>query len=103
MLPELIFLVSPVPLVPYATPGTTAIGDAVERFLEGHNALLLANHGAVTMGRTLDAAWIRMETLEHGVRILLGARLLGRVTELEPGAVAQLEAQRARAMQERNV
>lgn len=103
VLPELIFLVGPVPLVPYATPGTTAMGDAVERFLAGHNALLLANHGAVTMGRTLEEAWIRMETLEHGARILLGARLLGRVTELEPSAVAQLEALRARAMQERNV
>lgn len=103
VLPELIFLVGPVPLVPYATPGTKAIADAVERFLEGHNALLLANHGAVTMGRTLEEAWIRMETLEHGARIQLGARLLGRVTELEPGAVAQLEALRTRATQERNV
>ncbi len=96
-------LVGPVPLVPYATPGTKAIGDAVERFLEGHNALLLANHGAVTMGRTLEEAWIRMETLEHGARILFGARLLGRVTELKPGAVAQLDALRARPVQERNV
>lgn len=102
-LPELIFLVGPVPLVPYATPGTKAIGDAVEPFLAGHNALLLANHGAVTMGRTLEEAWIRMETLEHGARILFGARLLGRVTELEPGAVAQLEALRARPVRERNV
>lgn len=103
VLPELIFLVGSVPLVPYATPGTPAVGDGVEPYLEGHNALLLANHGAVTMGRTLDEAWIRMETLEHGARILFGARLLGRVTELEPAAVAQLEALRARALQERNV
>jgi L-fuculose-phosphate aldolase len=60
--------------------------------------LLLANHGAVTMGRTLEEAWMRMEQLEHGARILFGARLLGRVTELEPAAVAQLEALRARAV-----
>jgi L-fuculose-phosphate aldolase len=98
VLPELIFLVGSVPLVPYATPGTPAVGDGVEPYLEGHNALLLANHGAVTMGRTLEEAWIRMETLEHGARILFGARLLGRVTELEPAAVAQLEALRARAV-----
>lgn len=103
VLPELIFLVGSVPLVPYATPGTSALGDAVEPYLEGHNALLLANHGAVTMGRTLEQAWIRMETLEHAARIMFGARLLGRVTELEPGAVAQLEALRARSRQERHV
>ena len=83
-LPELIFLVGPVPLVPFGMPGTPELGDRIEPFLEGHDALLLANHGAVTLGRTLDEAWIRMETLEHAARILLGARLLGRVTELEP-------------------
>ncbi len=103
VLPELIFLVGSVPLVPYATPGTSAVGDGVAPYLEGHNALLLANHGAVTMGRTLEEAWIRMETLEHGARILFGSRLLGRVTELEPGAVAQLEALRTRSLREPNV
>jgi L-fuculose-phosphate aldolase len=92
VLPELIFLVGPVPLVPYATPGTKAIADAVERFLEGHNALLLANHGAVTMGRTLEEAWIRMETLEPGADSTgASARRVG----LEPGAVAQQRCARA--------
>jgi L-fuculose-phosphate aldolase len=57
--------------------------------------MLLANHGAVTLGRTLEEAWIRMETLEHSARILLGARLLGRVTELTPDVVARLDALRA--------
>jgi L-fuculose-phosphate aldolase len=96
-LPELIFLVGPVPLVPFGMPGTPELGDRVEPYLRGHQALLLANHGAVTLGRTLEEAWIRMETLEHAARILLGARLLGRVSELNPDAVAQLEALRARA------
>jgi len=103
VLPELIFLVGPVPLVPYGTPGTPEIGDRVEPFLADHEAMLLANHGAVTLGRTLDEAWIRMETLEHAARILFGARVLGRVTALDPGAVAQLEALRARSRRERDV
>lgn len=96
-LPELIFLVGPVPLVPFGMPGTPELADCIEPFLEGHAALLLANHGAVTLGRTLEEAWVRMETLEHAARILLGARQLGRVTELNPDAVAQLEALRARS------
>jgi L-fuculose-phosphate aldolase len=94
-LPELIFLVGPVPLVPFGMPGTPELGDRIEPYLASHQALLLANHGAVTLGRTLEEAWIRMETLEHAARILLGARLLGRVNELNPDAVAQLEALRA--------
>lgn len=77
MLPELIFGVGPVPLVPFGMPGTPELGDRVVPYLEGHNALLLANHGAVTMGRTLDEAWIRMETLEHCARIIVAARSIG--------------------------
>jgi len=77
LLPELIFVVGPVPLVAYGTPGTPELGDRVVPYLKGHDALLLANHGAVTMGKTLDEAWIRMESLEHCARIILAARLIG--------------------------
>jgi len=77
LLPELIFVVGPVPLVPYGTPGTPELGDQVIPYLKGHDELLLANHGAVTMGKTLDEAWIRMESLEHCARIILAARLIG--------------------------
>ena len=77
LLPELIFVVGPVQLVPYGTPGTPELGDRVVPYLKGHDALLLANHGAVTMGKTLDEAWIRMESLEHCARIILAARLIG--------------------------
>jgi L-fuculose-phosphate aldolase len=94
VLPELVVLVGPVPLVPYGTPGTPELGDRVEPFLGQHDALLLANHGAVTMASTIEAAWIRMESLEHAARILLVARMLGKVTELGSEAVARLEAQR---------
>ncbi len=77
LLPELIFVVGPVPLVPYGTPGTPELGDRVMPYLKGHDALLLAHHGAVTMGKTLDEAWIRMESLEHCARIILAARMIG--------------------------
>ena len=101
-LPELIFLIGRVPLVPYGTPGTPALADRVEPFLAEHDALLLANHGAVTLGRTLDEAWARMESLEHAALILWTARTLGRVTPLAHEAVAQLQRLRARAHRERD-
>jgi L-fuculose-phosphate aldolase len=77
LLPELIFVVGPVPLVPFGMPGTPELGDRVVPYLKGHDALLLANHGAVTMGKTLDEAWIRMESLEHCARIIVAARKIG--------------------------
>ena len=88
MLPELIFVVGPVRLVPYGKSGTPELGDQVVPFLadERCNALLLANHGAVTMGHTLDEAWIRMESLEHSARIIVAAQRIGQPRPLRPGA-----------------
>ena len=84
VLPETIFQVGGVPLVPYAMPGTLALGDALEPYLAQHDAFLLANHGATTVGPTLLLAHQRMESLEHAARILLAARTLGRVNALAP-------------------
>jgi len=82
VLPEITLLMGEVPLVPYATTGTRALGDAAEPFIPDHDAVLLANHGALTWGPDLRMARIRMESLEHGARILLAARALGTVNRL---------------------
>jgi L-fuculose-phosphate aldolase len=91
VLPELIFQLGRVPLVPYGTPGTPELGDAVEPYVREHDALILANHGAVTFGATLNEARIRMETLEHAARIIFTARLLGKVNPLDAKQVGHLE------------
>ena len=91
VLPELIFQVGWVPVVPYGTPGTPELGERIEPFIAGHDALILANHGAVTMGSSLDEAQIRMESLEHSAKIIFTARMLGRVNPLSPGDVQRLE------------
>ncbi len=82
VLPEVILQMGGVPLLPYATPGTPALADSFEPFLDRHDAFLLANHGATTLGPTLDIANQRMESLEHAARIVFTARMLGKVNEL---------------------
>lgn len=94
VLPELIFQVGHVPLVPYGTPGTPELGETLDPYLARYDALILSNHGAVTLGATLDDARIRMESLEHAAKIILTARLLGRVRPLERSQVERLEALR---------
>jgi L-fuculose-phosphate aldolase len=94
ILPELIYQLGQVPLVPYGTPGTADLGDAVEPYIGQYDALVLANHGAVTLGPTLDDARIRMESLEHAARIIFTARMLGQVRPLERLQVERLEALR---------
>lgn len=97
VLPEVIFQVGWVPLVPYATPGTEALADRFEPFLACHDAFLMANHGATTVGPSLVVAHQRMESLEHAAKIVLTARLLGRVRRLSRAAVRELTAARRRA------
>jgi L-fuculose-phosphate aldolase len=82
VLPELDLLVGPVAFVPFEVPGTAALAQRCAGYLEGHDAWLLANHGAVTAGATLAVALHRMESLEHAARILLAARLVGEVQRI---------------------
>jgi len=79
VLPELECTVGPVALVPYERPGTAELARRFSAQLVGYDAWVMANHGAVTAGRTLDMAHQRMESLEHAARILLVARTLGAV------------------------
>lgn len=97
ILPEVIFQVGWVPLVPYEMPGTEALARQFDPFIPTHDAFLMANHGAVTIGATLSIAHQRMESLEHTARIVLTARQLGRVNELSTEQVAALVAARERA------
>ena len=97
VLPEVIFGLGPVPLVPYGMPGTPELADRLEAFATGHDVFLLANHGATACGPTLALAHQRMESLEQAARIMLAARLLGRVTPLAPAQVQALLDARARS------
>ena len=76
-------------LLPYFRPGDAAMGDAV-RGLDGRRAaVMLANHGPVVAGRTLDAACNAIEELEASARLALMLRgLPARV--LPPEEVAAL-------------
>lgn len=90
VLPEIIFQLGQVPLVPYATPGSPDVADGMQPYIPRHDAFLLANHGATTVGPSLLVAHQRMESLEHAARILAAARQLGRVTALTDAQVQAL-------------
>ena len=94
VLPEVIFHLGRVPLVPFALPGTPALGDAMAPYLADHDAFLLASHGATTVGPTLRLAHQRMESLEHSARILLAASQIGSVALLPAEDIAALRAAR---------
>lgn len=84
-------LLPPVPLqlgrvhvAPYALTGTQAVADSILPYVEDNNAVLLANHGAVTWGKDLWQAFTRMETLEQCAQIYLQVCALGTPRYLTP-------------------
>ena len=62
------------PLVPYFAPGDAALADAVAGFASRHHAMLLANHGPVVSGTSLDAAADAIEELEATAKLWLLVR-----------------------------
>jgi L-fuculose-phosphate aldolase len=59
-------------------------------FVGLHNALLMANHGAVAYGRHLWEAYDRLETLEHTAKIAILAKALGGANDLPADAIEKL-------------
>jgi 3-dehydro-4-phosphotetronate decarboxylase len=66
-----VMLVGRLPLVPYYRPGDRGLAEAVRRYARKHGAMLLANHGPVVAGASLDAATYAMEELEQTARLFL--------------------------------
>jgi L-fuculose-phosphate aldolase len=78
VLAEVLTTLGSIPIAEYATPSTIELPEAVRRYIKAHDGMLLANHGALTVGADLFAAYYKMETIEHFAKISLVARLLGR-------------------------
>jgi L-fuculose-phosphate aldolase len=77
VLAEVVTTLGSVPIAEYATPSTKELPEAVRKYVKAHDGMLLANHGALTLGTDLFAAYYKMETIEHFAKISLVARLLG--------------------------
>ncbi len=74
ILSEVILTLGCVPLAEYGTPSTEELTNAMRPLIKHHNALLMANHGAVAYGSDLWQAFDRLETLEHTAKIGMRAR-----------------------------
>jgi len=78
VLAEVLTTLGSIPIAEYATPSTKELPEAVRKYIKAHDGMLLANHGALTVGGDLYSAYYKMETIEHFAKISLVARLLGR-------------------------
>ncbi len=103
LLPEVVFGLGSVPLADYGLPGTPALTEGMLPYIPKYDALLMANHGAVSYGSDVFQAYSRMEVVEHFARITLLAELLGGPKVLPRVEIQKLFDSRARyGVQSRN-
>lgn len=75
--PEVYIFFDKIPLAKYATPSTDEVPNSIAKLVKHFDAILLANHGLVTFGKTLEEAYFKTEKVEHIAQISFYARMLG--------------------------
>ena len=91
VLAEVVTTLGSVPIAEYATPSTRELPEAVRKYVKAHDGMLLANHGALTLGADVFSAYYKMETIEHFAKISLVARMLGGERLLSRDEVKRLQ------------
>ena len=91
VLAEVLTTLGSVPIAEYATPSTQELPEAVRKYIKAHDGMLLANHGALTVGADLFGAYYKMEIVEHFAKISLVARMLGRENLIAREEVLRLQ------------
>lgn len=89
-LTEMVATLGAVPLAPYAVPGGNELPESLAPWVHRADAILLSNHGVLTYGADLEAAYYRMEAVEHVANIILRAQQLGGVNLLTKDQVEEL-------------
>jgi ribulose-5-phosphate 4-epimerase/fuculose-1-phosphate aldolase len=69
--PYFVMKVGRLPLIPYHRPGDPTLADAIRELARSHAALLLANHGPIVSGASLEAAVYATEELEETAKLFL--------------------------------
>ena len=90
ILPEAVLTIGDVPTCDYGTPSTMEIPDSLDPYIQNHDAFLLRNHGALTVGCNLQKAFFVMEEVEFNAVICKHAMDLGAVHEISSDQLKKL-------------
>lgn len=90
ILPEAVYALGAVPIVPYAQPSTQELADGLIPYLQNYDAFILENHGTVTVGTDLIKAYYKTETLEYNAKIMYLTSVLGKWHELPEKEIKKL-------------
>lgn len=90
VLPEVEVFLGDVPIAKYETPGSQTFADTVLPLVKKTNVIILANHGTVSYGESVERAYWWTEILDAYCRILMLARGLGKINYFTEGETREL-------------
>ena len=64
--------------VPYITPTTASLAEAVGNKIRNHDTLFMVNHGVLAVGSTMQQAYFRCVVVEDAAKSLLAASIVGK-------------------------
>lgn len=91
ILAENVFVLGEVPVAEYALPSSKELAKNVAELFKDHDAVLMANHGVVVAGKSLEDAFYKTDTLEYYAEVYLNTKILGRAKMLNDGQVQEIK------------
>lgn len=89
-LPEVGMTLKQIPTTDFALPSSPETAIAIRPLIRDHDAVLLRQHGSLTVGQDLETALIHLERLEHVAKVQYLAQSLGQITPLPPEILANI-------------
>ena len=90
IVPEVLVLLGEVATAAYAIPGTQDLAQSISEPIKTHDAVLLSNHGSLTVGRTLEQALTALERMEFVAQLYYLAFNLGKINPLPEAEINRL-------------
>jgi L-fuculose-phosphate aldolase len=90
ILPEVEVFLGEVPMAVYETPGNQKFAETIVPYVKDCNTIILANHGTVSFGPTLESAYFNTEIIDAYCKILILARQLGRINYFDEQKTREL-------------
>lgn len=91
ILPEVVFNLGSIPTAPYATPSSPEGPEVIRDLVRVHDAIAIDRHGTVTVGETLEGAYLKLEKVEHSAMVNHLARQLSVIKVLPREEVEKLK------------
>jgi L-fuculose-phosphate aldolase len=88
--PELVLTLGEIPVTDLAIPSSQEDAEIIKPLITNNDAILLRQHGSLTLGKDLNEALINLERVEHVAQVAFMAKMFGEVGHLSPEMMDKL-------------